>query len=56
MQQQGVKLKAVLSDAPKAVYSGGPIVEEFLGQRFKLDDDEFDRFMAEKTGLMRLKV
>ncbi|KAF0121514.1 MAG: short-chain dehydrogenase/reductase SDR [bacterium] len=49
-------LKAVLSDAPKAVYSGGPMVEEFLGQRTKLDDDEFDRFMAEKTGLMCLKV
>ena len=49
-------LKAVLSDAPKAVYSGGPMVEEFLGQRTKLDDDEFDRFMAEKTGLMGLKV
>ncbi|RJP58619.1 MAG: SDR family NAD(P)-dependent oxidoreductase [Deltaproteobacteria bacterium] len=49
-------LKAVLSDAPKAVYSGGPMVEEFLGQRTKLDDDGFDRFMTEKTGLMGMKV
>lgn len=49
-------LEAVLSDAPKAVYSGGPIAEEFLGQRAKLDDDEFDRFMGEKTGLIDLKV
>lgn len=50
-----VILKLVFSDAPKAVYSAGPLVEEFLGQRALLNDDEFDSYMAEKTGLMDLK-
>ena len=49
-------VKAVLSDAPKAVYCVGPIVDEFLGERSKLNDDEFDRFMSEKTGLYNLEV
>ncbi|UCF55877.1 MAG: SDR family NAD(P)-dependent oxidoreductase [Deltaproteobacteria bacterium] len=49
-------LEAVLADVPKTVYSVGPLSEELLGQRARLDDDEFDRFMTEKTGLMGLKV
>ena len=49
-------LEAVLSDTPKAVYSAGPINEEFLGNRINLDDDAFHRFMLEKFGLMDLKV
>ena len=49
-------VEAVLSDAPKPVYAAGPFVEDILGQRFKLDDDEFDRFWAEKTGLADLKI
>ncbi|MDY7033493.1 MAG: SDR family NAD(P)-dependent oxidoreductase [Thermodesulfobacteriota bacterium] len=49
-------LEAVLSDSPKAVYCAGPIVEEFLEKRSQLNDDEFDRFMAEKTGLFDLRV
>jgi short-subunit dehydrogenase len=49
-------LKAVLSDSPKAVYSAGPLVEEILGQRARMDDDSFDQFMSEKTGLKGLKV
>jgi len=49
-------LEAVLADVPKTVYSVGPLTEELLGQRARLDDDEFDRFMTEKTGLMGLKV
>ena len=49
-------IKAVLSDAPRAVYSAGPMSEEFLGQRFSLNDDAFDRFMTDKVGLTGLKV
>jgi short-subunit dehydrogenase len=49
-------IKAVFSDAPRAVYSAGPMSEEFLGQRFSLDDDAFDRFMTDKVGLTGLKV
>ena len=49
-------LEAVLSDAPKAVYSAGPFVEEILGKRTQMDDDAFDLFMTEKSGLKGLKV
>ncbi|MBW1702758.1 MAG: SDR family NAD(P)-dependent oxidoreductase [Deltaproteobacteria bacterium] len=49
-------IKAVFSDAPRAVYSAGPMSDEFLGQRFSLDDDAFDRFMTDKVGLTGLKV
>lgn len=48
--------KAVLSDSPKAVYFAGPFVEEIFGQRIRMDDDTFDQFMTEKTGLKGLKV
>jgi len=30
--------------------------EEFLGQRFSLDDDAFDRFLTDKVELTGLKV
>jgi hypothetical protein len=49
-------LEAVLSGSPKATYSVGPLVDEILGKRLKLDDDAFDLFLAEKTGLKDLKV
>jgi NAD(P)-dependent dehydrogenase (short-subunit alcohol dehydrogenase family) len=49
-------LEAVASDDPKAVYSAGPINEEFLGKRARLDDEAFHRFMMEKFDLMDLKV
>jgi NADP-dependent 3-hydroxy acid dehydrogenase YdfG len=49
-------VEAVASDAPKAVYSAGPFSDEFLGQRAKLDDDGFHRFMLEKFDLMNLTV
>jgi short-subunit dehydrogenase len=49
-------LKAVLSDAPKAVYSAGPLSEEFLGKRASLDDDAYHRFMMEKFGLINLQI
>lgn len=49
-------LQAVLSDAPKAVYSAGPLSEEFLGKRASLDDDAYHRFMLEKFGLRNLQI
>jgi short-subunit dehydrogenase len=49
-------MEAVLSDAPKAAYGAGPFIEEILGQRFALDDDSFDRFWSQKTGLAEFKV
>ena len=49
-------LEAVLSDAPKAVYSAGPLSENFLGNRSNLDDGAFHRFMMEKFGLMGLRI
>lgn len=49
-------VEAVLSDSPKTVYSAGPLVKEILGERTRMDDDSFDHFMTEKTGLKGLKV
>jgi short-subunit dehydrogenase len=49
-------VQAVLSDAPKVVYSAGPLSEEFLGKRSSLDDNEFHRFMLEKFDLMGLRI
>ena len=49
-------VQAVLSDAPKAVYSAGPLGEEFLGNRASLDDDQFYRFMMEKFDLTDLRI
>ena len=49
-------IKAVLSDSPKAVYSAGPLVEEILGQRARMDDDAFYLFLSEKVGLKDLKI
>jgi len=49
-------IEAVLSDSPKAAYAAGPFVKEILGSRNQLDDDAFDLFMTEKTGLKGLKI
>jgi len=49
-------MEAVLSETPKLVYSAGPINDEFLGNRGRLDDEGFHRFMQEKFGLKDLKV
>ena len=49
-------LQAVLSDAPKAVYSAGPLSDDFLEKRSSLDDNAFHRFMMEKFDLMGLRV
>jgi short-subunit dehydrogenase len=49
-------LEAVVADVPKAVYSAGPLSEEFLGKRASLDDDAYHRFMLEKFGLINLQI
>ena len=49
-------LEAVLSDEPKAVYSAGPINDEYLSNRANLDDEGFHRFMMDKFDLTDLKV
>ena len=49
-------LQAVLSDAPKAVYSAGPLSDDFLEKRASLDDNAFHRFMMEKFDLMGLQA
>jgi len=49
-------LQAVLSDAPKAVYSAGPLSDDFLEKRASLDDNAFHRFMMEKFDLMSLQA
>lgn len=51
-----VILEAVMSDEPKAAYGAGPMVDELLAQRATLSDDQFDRFIAESTGLANLKI
>ena len=49
-------LEAALSENPRMVYSGGFMVQEMLAKRFQLDDEGFNRFMGELTGLGALKV
>ena len=49
-------LEAVLSDAPKPVYHAGLFSDEFLGQRARLDDEGFDQYLSEKTGMMALRL
>ncbi len=49
-------MEAVLSDSPKTTYCAGPMVEEILRPRMRLDDDAFHQFMSEKMGLWNLKV
>ena len=49
-------LEAVLSDTPKPTYVAGPLCEDMLGPRARLDDEAFDRFISEKTGLWGIKA
>lgn len=49
-------VEAILSEAPKPVYAVGPLVEELLKPRFQLDDEGFDGFLSEKTGLTSIKT
>jgi short-subunit dehydrogenase len=47
---------AVESDFPKVAYSGSFLSKELLGQRAAQDDDAFDKWWSEKTGLAGLKM
>jgi NAD(P)-dependent dehydrogenase (short-subunit alcohol dehydrogenase family) len=49
-------LEAALSENPRMVYSGGLLSQEMLGRRFQLDDEGFNRFMGELTGLGALRI
>lgn len=49
-------LEAIFSDAPAAVYTAGPLTEEFLGKRSDLDDEAFYRFMLKKFDLDDLEI
>jgi short-subunit dehydrogenase len=49
-------MEAVESDSPKVAYSGGFLSQEFLGPRAKLDEEAFDAWLSEKTGLAGRKV
>jgi short-subunit dehydrogenase len=49
-------VEAVLSPAPAAVYSAGPMTGEFQEKRAELNDDDFDRYLCEKTGLADLSL
>lgn len=49
-------VEVILSDAPNPVYSTGPLCDEFLGKRDRLDDKNFHNFMLEKFDLMNLQV
>jgi short-subunit dehydrogenase len=49
-------VQAGLSPSPKPVYTSGPLVEEILNPRMQMNDEEFDWFLSEKTGLKDRKV
>ncbi|MEW6444005.1 MAG: SDR family oxidoreductase [bacterium] len=51
-----VIVEAILSDAPAAAYTAGPLVEDMLAERKSLSDDEFDRMMAKRMGLWDLRL
>jgi short-subunit dehydrogenase len=51
-----VVLEAVLSDSPKPVYSAGYMSEELLAKRRSLDDEGFDRYFSDLTGLWDLRI
>jgi short-subunit dehydrogenase len=49
-------MEAVESDSPRTAYSVGFLSDEFLGRRAALDDDAFDKWLSERTGLAGLRV
>jgi short-subunit dehydrogenase len=49
-------LEAVFSENPKPVYTGGFMSQDMLDKRFQLDDEGFQRFIGELTGLGTLKA
>ncbi len=50
-----VILEAVLSESPRPVYLAGFLSHEFLGKRAALDDEGFDHYLSDLTGLLGLK-
>lgn len=48
--------EAALSDNPRMVYSCGFMSQELLTKRSQLDDEGFNRFMGELTGLGALRI
>ncbi|HDZ89726.1 MAG TPA: SDR family NAD(P)-dependent oxidoreductase [Deltaproteobacteria bacterium] len=52
----GIVAEAVLSDSPRIVYHAGLFSEEFLGKRAGLDDEGFDEYLSDMTGLKDLKL
>ena len=50
-----VIIKAVISESPRAAYSVGLFSEEFLARRARIDDDAFDDYMSDMTGLKGMK-
>jgi short-subunit dehydrogenase len=49
-------LEAIFSNTPEAVYSAGPLSNEFLGKRESLDDKNFHNFVLEKFDLVDLQI
>lgn len=49
-------LEAIFSNTPEAVYSAGPLSDEFLGKRENLDDKNFHNFVLEKFDLVDLQI
>lgn len=49
-------MEAVLSDQPRVSYSAGPFSDEIPVQKASLDDDAFDNYLTQMTGLEGLKV
>jgi short-subunit dehydrogenase len=49
-------LEAALSENPRMVYSCGFMSQEMLGKRFQLDEEAFNRFIGELTGLGALRI
>jgi short-subunit dehydrogenase len=49
-------VSAVLSEKPKPVYAMGPFTEDLLGQRFKMDDEGYDKYLSDKMGLWGFTV
>jgi short-subunit dehydrogenase len=49
-------MDAVLSDKPRVSYCAGPFSDEILVRKTGLDDDAFDNYLTQLTGLAGLKV
>lgn len=52
----GVIMEALSSDSPRPVYAAGPFTDDLLAARLSMDDEAFDRFWSQKSGLADLQV